>query len=336
MLDSRSHRLATLPPGCPPVLAIVVDTEEEFDWSRPLSRENTSVRSITEQWRAQEVFGRYGVVPTYAVDYPVATDAEAVRHLKGFLDKGGCEIGAHLHPWVNPPHEEAVTPHNSYPGNLPLELERAKLEALTKAIADAFGQRPTVYKAGRYGIGPNTASLLEALGYTIDTSVVPFTSFAADGGPDFSNFGPSPFLFRDSQRLFEVPTTCGFHGLFSARGRDIYPSVAGPTGMRLRIPGILARLGLLERIRLTPEGNSLAELRRLTRSLLARGQRVFCLSYHSPSLAPGNTPYLRVEQDVIGFLATIDLFLKFFTEEIGGRPATVGEVYSLLRGNSVQ
>ena len=79
----------------------------------------------------------------------------------------------------------------------------------------------------------------------------------------------------------------------------------------------------------------MAELRRLTRSLLARGQRVFCLSYHSPSLVPGNTPYVRNEQDVKRFLATIDLYLEFFTDEIGGRPATVGDVYSLPRSDSV-
>ena len=324
-------RPISLPPNTPPMLTVAIDTEEEFDWSRPLSWDNTSVTSIGAQWRAQEIFAKYGIVPTYVVDYPVATNPEAVHVLKGFLDAGECEIGAHLHPWVNPPHEEAVTPRNSYPGNLPPELERAKLETLTEEITDSFGQRPVVYKAGRYGIGPNTASLLESLDYRIDTSVVPHTSFAADGGPDFSDFGPSPFLFRDSQWLFEVPTTCGFHGLFSARGRDIYPLVAGPAGMRLRVPGILARLGLLERIRLSPEGNNLAELRRLTRSLLARGQRVFCLSYHSPSLAPGNTPYVRDPTGRDRFLETIDRYCRFFFEELGGKPTTLRELAEHLR-----
>src|SRR3546814_11173699 len=74
-------------------------------------------------------------------------------------------------------------------GNLPPELEHAKLAALTEAIAGAFGARPVVYKAGRYGVGPATAGILEALGYRIDVSVVPFPDFSDDGGPDFSAAG---------------------------------------------------------------------------------------------------------------------------------------------------
>src|SRR3546814_2922527 len=73
-----------------------------------------------------------------------------------------------------------VNATNSYPGNLPPELEHAKLAALTEAIAGAFGARPVVYKAGRYGVGPATAGILEALGYRIDVSVVPFTDFSED------------------------------------------------------------------------------------------------------------------------------------------------------------
>src|SRR3546814_10955242 len=72
---------------------------------------------------------------------------------------------------------------------LPPELEHAKLAALTEAIAGAFGARPVVYKAGRYGVGPATAGILEALGYRIDVRVVPFTDFSDDGGPDFSAIG---------------------------------------------------------------------------------------------------------------------------------------------------
>ena len=57
-------------------------------------------------------------------------------------------------------------------------------QILTEAIEANFGQRPIVYKAGRYGVGPATTTLLEDLGYAVDCSVVPHWSFAADGGPD--------------------------------------------------------------------------------------------------------------------------------------------------------
>ena len=48
------------------------------------------------------------------------------------------KIGAHLHPWVNPPFVESVSNYNSYPGNLPGALERAKLHKLTSRIEQSF------------------------------------------------------------------------------------------------------------------------------------------------------------------------------------------------------
>jgi hypothetical protein len=97
----------------------------------------------------------------------------------------------------------------------------------------------------------------------------------------------------------------------------------------LHVPGVLARLRLVERITLTPEGISFEEQRRLTRALLRKGHRVFSFCYHSPSLAPGNTPYVRNHEDLRAFLQRIEQYLKFFTEEVGGRAATPFEVKTL-------
>ena len=110
-----------------PQLLIVVDTEEEFDWSAPFSRDSRATTSIPAQARAHEIYDRFGIVPTYVIDHPVATDPAAVAFLKGLRDAGKAEIGAHLHPWVTPPHVEEVTTRNSYHCNLPPALERAKV-----------------------------------------------------------------------------------------------------------------------------------------------------------------------------------------------------------------
>lgn len=322
---------AGLPPDHPPLLLVVVDTEEEFDWRLPHSRDNTGVSAVAAQGLAQQIFARHGIVPTYVVDYPVATTQAAVAVLKAFCERGECRIGAHLHPWVNPPHRETVNAANSYPGNLPPELERAKLTALTQAITEAFGTRPVVYKAGRYGIGPATAGILEALGYRIDASVVPFTDFSDDGGPDFSRHGFQPSWFGERGDLLEIPLSCGFHGLLRSLGPALFPYAGSAAGLRLRLPGLLARSGLVERIRLTPEGVDLAANRRLARSLLAQGCRVFTFTYHSPSLVPGMTPYVASERELAAFLETMDRFFAFFRDDLGGQPAEPMEVYGLLQ-----
>jgi hypothetical protein len=94
----------------------------------------------------------------------------------------------------------------------------------------------------------------------------------------------------------------------------------------LPVGAALARLGLLERIRLSPEGITIEEAKRLVRYMVADGHRVFVVTYHSPSLEPGNTPYTRNAEDVQRMLDWLDEFYTFFREEIGGRPATWQEV----------
>ena len=309
---------------------VIVDTEEEFDWSEPLSRGNTDTNAIPAQSVAHEVFAEYDVVPTYVVDYPVATNDSSIRFLTDLLNSGACEIGAHLHPWVNPPHDEEVSPFNSYPGNLPAELEREKLKALSDEIERNFGIRPRIYKAGRYGVGPNSAGILEDCGYDIDLSVVPYTSFAADGGPDYRSFGASPYWFGAKRKLLEVPLTCGFAGVLSTSGPRVYPCLANEWGMRFHLPGIAARLGLLERIRLTPEGADHAAHRRLIESMLTAGHRVFTMAYHSPSLQPGHTPYVRDKADLKVFLATLRKTLDYFINEVGGKATTPQALFRSL------
>ena len=310
---------------------VIVDTEEEFDWSAPLSRANRSVNSVAAQSAPHEIFANYGVVPTYVVDYPVAVTESSIRVLTDLLKAGVCEIGAHLHPWVNPPDVEDVNAFNSYPGNLPADLEREKLEVLSAAIENNIGFRPRVYKAGRYGLGINTAAILKETGYDVDLSVVPYTSFAADGGPDYRTFGASPYWFGAKRKLLEIPLTCGFAGVLATSGPRSFPALSSDLGMKLRLPGIAARLRLLERIRLTPEGIDHAAHRRLINSMVAEGHRVFAIAYHSPSLQPGNTPYVRDKADLKAFLGTLRRTLDYFLNEIGGKVTTPGALFRLLR-----
>ena len=321
-----------LPQAEVPRVLVFVEAEEEFDWGAPLSRDNVSVSNIAAQDRAQEIFARHGVVPTYLVDYPVASDEAAARLLSGYQAQGLCEIGAHLHPWVNPPLEEAVTARNSFPGNLPPELEREKLYQLTSKIEENFGQRPRVYRAGRHGVGPWTGSVLEDFGYAVGTSVMPYTSFDHKGGPDFRRFEPRPYWFGERRPLLELPLTVGFSGLLAAVAPALFPRVSNDWGRALQLPELLARFGLLERIGLTPEGADHAAHRRLLDSLLARGCRIFCLTYRSSSLVPGHTRHVRSDEDLATFLATIDRTLGHLLGALGGRASTATALYDELSG----
>jgi hypothetical protein len=63
--------------------------------------------------------------------------------------------------------------------------------------------------------------------------------------------------------------------------------------------------------------------------MLRRGHRVFTITYHSPSLVPGHTPYVRSQRDLDLFLDRIKRLLALFFEELGAEPTTPLEVREL-------
>jgi hypothetical protein len=325
MINPSTWKVVRWPKRQQALLVVVVDTEAEFNWKGP-SRRALGVKSTRHLAKAQSIFERNGIRPTFVLDYPISSQPEGYEPIRDIAESGGCEIGAHLQPWDNPPFTEFVTERNSYPGNLPARLEYAKLERLTEIIARNIGVRPRIYKAGRYGVGCHTADAMRRLGYEIDVSVLPGTDLSHNLGPDFSRCDAHPYWFGEDQSLFEVPLSVGFSGLLAAHGRQIHRYLATPRLSAWHLPGILARLGLLERVILTPEGVEFEELKRLTLSMFRRGYRVFSLTYHSPSLLPGNTPYVRDERQLDEFLDRIARFIDFFKGELCGRPATPFEV----------
>ncbi|NUP95357.1 MAG: WalW protein [Planctomycetaceae bacterium] len=313
-----------------PTLVTAISTEEEFDWSGPFDPRQRSVEAAKHLERGQRVFDDSGVRPTYIVDHPIATDPISIASLGAIHASGRCEIGAHLHPWVNPPFEDPPGVRHSFPGNLPGELEHHKLRQLAHAIQASFGVRPCSYQAGRYGFGPNTARLLEEEGFSVDLSASPAFDYSGEGGPDYSDFSPEPFWFGRERKLLALPVTGGYLGFLSRSGPNLHRLSQSPPLRSLRVPGVLARTRALERVRLSPEGFDLATLERLTESLLDRGARVFVLGLHSPSFLPGCTPYVRNERELDEFLDRLARYYRFFHSSVGGRSMTAAEVHRSL------
>lgn len=298
--------------------AVFVDTEEEFDWSKPHDPNARSTRAAEAIPAMQSRFRAEGVKPIYLVDHPIATDPGACSVLRPIAEAGEGTIGTQLHPWVNPPLEEQVGLRNSFAGNLPPELERAKIAALTSAIEEGLGQRPRVYRAGRYGVGPNTAAILEDLGYSADASVRPLFDYSSDGGPDFSAVRPLPFRVG---RLLEIPLCAALTGPLGRAGGALYKRIDGFSLAR----AVASRAGLLSRVSLTPEGMPAAEVAGAVRRLSEEGVRLFTFSFHSPSLQPGHTPYVRTEADLARFHAWWDEMFAFLAKE-GIAPASFEEI----------
>ncbi len=313
--------LVRFPPDFGQRFLVTVDTEEEFDWSQPIARGDHTVHSVARIAKFQEFCEGHGVCPVYLVDYPIATSPAAGDILRGPIAAGKAEIGVQLHPWVNPPHDEEVNERNSFVGNLPAALEREKFRQLKAAIEHNFGAAPLIYRAGRYGVGPNTAAILAEGGIAIDTSVRARFDYSSGGGPNFRQHPVRPYWLDRTAGLIELPLTTVYWGLLRQFGHWLYP-------MMWRVPqlrGALARVGMLERIPLTPEGVTIEEVTRGIDIALDEGLPVLVFSFHSPSLAPGYTPYVRSENDLDGFYDWWRQAFAYLAKR-GVRPITIREL----------
>jgi len=305
--------------------AVFVDTEEEFDWTQPLSRESRSTKSAESLPNIHRRFKSQDVQPVYLVDHPIATDPRCIAMLRQFQEDGECAVGTQLHPWVNPPFEERVGGANSFAGNLPETLERAKLTVLTETIENGFGRRPIVYRAGRYGVGPNTAGILRDLGYEADVSVRALFDYSGESGPDFSAVKPLPYRIGDGA-LLEVPLGAAYVGPLRRKGRALYRAAGRIPHMR----GALARSGLLQRVALTPEDMTLAEVKSAIDVMIDQGVRLFSISFHSPSVEPGHTPYVRDQADLDIFYAWWDGIFDHLAR-LGIAPASLDEILAAAK-----
>src|SRR5207249_1010282 len=211
MIDRRD------PPTDGVLLIVSVDTEED-NWHR--SRHDVTTENIQELRPLAAFLGRLGVRPTYFTAYQVAVEHGAADVLREVANDGRGEIAAHLHPWNTPPLTEAFVPRNSMLKNLPAELQLAKLQQLTAALEEAFAFRPTVFRAGRYGLGRDTVAALMRCGYRVDSSVAPFINLeSVDDGPSFVGAPIVPYRLgpdRDVRQpapygeLLEIPMSYGY------------------------------------------------------------------------------------------------------------------------------
>ena len=296
---------------------VLVDTEEEFDWQAPLAREAQATTAIAALPEAHRRFADQGAALTYLADWPVIASPAAAEVLRGLTEREGATIGTQLHPWVNPPIDEPLTPRNSFPGNLPRDLEAAKLDRLTAAIEVAIGRRPRIYRAGRYGLGPATLALLAARGYRIDSSMRARYDYRAADGPDFGAIGNHAFRTGPADAIIELPLTTVFTGAVRAGGERLYRLLG-------RVPhgrGAFARAGLLSRVALTPEDMPLDDALEAVRIAVGEGVRVLNFSFHSPSLVPGHTPYVRDAVDLAAFHGWWQTVLALL-DKLGVRSAT--------------
>ncbi|GAB6260632.1 hypothetical protein L4174_017880 [Photobacterium sp. CCB-ST2H9] len=302
-------------------LLVVIHAEEEFDWEQGFNSANNAVNhhQVLIPFMAELI--DVGAKITLAMDYPFVDSPggqEVISHYQPRVDQQ-VEFAAHLHPWVNPPFvstQEEASDFESYPCNLSPEIEFEKIRLLTEKIQSVSGMTPVTYLAGRYGIGPLTNQHLRSLGYQVDLSISAYCDFSHQSGPDFSERTNQPFV---ENAIRHIPHTSSW--LSVSRRLEMKVNQFPSWSKRLNHTGLTRFIGKalrLRKYRLSPEGNDLSQLLAITQAQLNIGQEVFVLSFHSPSVVEGRTPYAQTAEDCLNLKTTTRRYIEWFQQELGG------------------
>ena len=306
---------------------ITVDTEADNEWKRSA---NSQVENIKFLPRFQALCERYNFKPTYLLTYDVVQDSEAVAILKPWQDKGQAEIGAHLHPWINPPmtkERDWEVKHHRFPHELNDYELKSKLENLTNTIRDKFHIMPKSFRAGRWGFDKRVAKELLRLNYLVDCSITPKVDWSStvgdpkgSGGPNFRDYQVAPYFLdiddvsqKGKSSLLEVPMTILFSSTFKKEN-----FVLGNTFLKLPdsfFKKVINRLFFRQKwLRVFPNSKT-KDWQKLYTSAKQNGLPVMEFMIHSSELMPGGSPYAKDQQAVEFTYQQIEDMFKFFKKQ---------------------
>jgi len=300
-------------------VVFTIDTEPDNVWA---DHRSSTLRNIPELLRLQDLFDRFEARATLLVSYNVLLDDAAVKILQRLAEHHGAEVGAHLHPWETPPflENDIDRTHPIYPHELPIENFEAKIEELTRAIRERFGQ-PTSYRGGRWGIAAEHLPILERHGYTVDTTVTPGIDWRGThglprnekglGGIDFRSYPTFPYVpsHRDMERpgedgISEIPVTMGFSRAvpgFLGRLVSLWPNTIGR---------LLRRTDLVRPVWAFPAEETRHNLDRMLQQKMDDNSPVTNVALHSSELLAGGAPKSQTTCEVAALFGKLKSILE--------------------------
>ena len=274
-------------------LVVTIDTEVDCDRRWRVS-DPPAFRSVVEGIPRvlTPLFDAYGVAPTYLLSGEVMEEPACVDVLRS-LD--GAELGTHLHAEFVDPQRRLFRDtmggavHDALQRQYPRDIEAAKLECLTRLFEQAFGRRPSAFRAGRYGMSDDTLGLLADLGYRVDSSVTPGIRWDyPEGVVDYQSWRSGPRWIDTSQGgILELPITIASPGRFAA--------IFGWTGGRWLRP-------------------SWAGGRELVRLAESCADETLVMMLHSTEVQPGSSPYAADAAGVARITRAMETLLRHWRD----------------------
>lgn len=271
------------------IFVLSVDTEEEWDWNTQFPQHSLNVSNAEALPKFQQFCSQLGIKPTYFVDYAMVDNQQSSAKLKEIYNNGNCEIGAHLHPWCNPPLIDKNTDFESHVVNLPIDLVEQKLTVLLDKIKQSLDLSVNAFRTGRWGINAPVLKLLAEKGISVDSSILPYykNDYFSCYSEEILPYWPSlddPLKVGVQNQIAEIPVSAGFNNRHFDASDKVFNIINHPSLKFLRLTGIAWQTRLIRKIYMSPELSSAEELKALCSSLIKRKAPIIHMNLHSSSL----------------------------------------------------
>ena len=317
-------------------LVLTIDVEPDcsrnWSYSNPLQFEGIS-NGIAE--KLQPLFIDHGIVPTYLINNVVLENAPSVDVLRKL--PGKYELGTHLHPEFMEPEKEFY----DYAGKkaeknccyYPEAIESEKILNITDLFVNAFGYRPTSFRAGRFSAGNNTMASLRKSGYLVDSSVTPhilWNDSSRKTPIDYRQAPVQPYFMSEKNLLeqnsegdlLQVPVSIGLNK------RNIIKELLASGA------GLLHPVRKYKPIWLRPFYSRTKEMIGLVREFMKTYQdqewMVLNMMFHNVEVLPGISPYTQTENECRQYLRQLkDFFIFCQQEKI--QSVALSQLYDIFR-----
>ncbi len=318
------------------LFVLTIDTEEEWQWDEAFPQRDFSVENVEKLPEFQTFCESLGIRPTYFVDYAVASNSKGSETLRAFASRNAAEVGAHLHPWCNPPYFGETTEAESHVINLPIEQVEQKLDALNSLLIEKIGVQPLSFRSGRWGVSAKMLRLLASRGYVVDSSVYPFYKndfFSCLGAPE-KPYWPSfenALAAGNQRQLLEIPVTAGFNIKNFSLGERIHTRLSRPPFNWVKSVGLLWHSKLLRKIYLSPELTKTEDMIALVNQSLEKQHPVIHMYLHSSSLIDGATGLFNADNAYTRICQRIEAVTRHLSHQANVTFTTISEANVRLR-----
>jgi hypothetical protein len=275
---------------------------------------------------------KFGLKPTYLVNYEMANDCGFVEFGRDLIARGAGEIGMHLHAWNSPPIRPLTSDDSWYQPYLiehPADQIRKKIEFHTHFLEDVFGVKMLSHRSGRWAFNALYADMLREFGYRVDCSVTPHVDWRGTkgdpdgaGGTDYRAFPEQHYwmnerniALRGSSSLLEVPMT------IVNRSPDVLNRPTQACENISDLPG-RARRQLWPLDWLRPDGSNLKSMLRILDQAVSQNRLYVEFMTHSSELMPGGSPYFSTAESIERLYGDLDELFSHAAGHFCGRTLT--------------